>query len=159
MKRESHLGVYALIEVRGSIALILKSRGPYTGSWDLPGGKIEFGESPVEALTREVQEEVGLRLSSATLVDALSVRVDFKDEFGEAVELHHLGVIFVCEVAEPGKLSHAGDDEDASEARWITLIEARELALTPFARIKITKNAEQGGGVGGGDSAVLRASS
>ena len=140
MKRESHLGVYALIEVSGSIALIRKSRGPYTGSWDLPGGKIEFGESPIEALAREVQEEVGLRLSTAAPVDALSVRVCFENERGEAIELHHLGIIFICEVESPGELSQTGDDEDASEARWISLLEAKDLNLTPFARIKIAKD-------------------
>jgi 8-oxo-dGTP diphosphatase len=31
--------------------------------WELPGGKVEFGEDPKEALKREFQEEVGLQIS------------------------------------------------------------------------------------------------
>jgi 8-oxo-dGTP diphosphatase len=133
MNRISHLGVYALINVQNQVALILKSRGPYTGSWDLPGGKIEFGESPLQALSREVQEEVGLRVLTATPLDIPSIWVVFNNESGEATELHHLGIIFTCEVSAPEKLRGTGDDQDVSESRWFSLAEARDLKLTPLA--------------------------
>ena len=35
--------------------------------WDLPGGKIEFKETPIDALNREVKEEVGLNISVVKL--------------------------------------------------------------------------------------------
>jgi 8-oxo-dGTP diphosphatase len=140
MKRESHLGVYAMIEAGGKLALIMKGRGPYTGSWDLPGGRIEFGESPMDALVREVREETGLRVSSARLVDTLSVVVCFENASGEPVELHHLGIIFACDVQASHELRAGGDNEDAREARWIPLAEAGRLDLTPFARIGTGKS-------------------
>ncbi len=140
MKRVTHLGVYALIKSKGSIALILKSRGPYTGSWDLPGGKIEFGESPIQALAREVEEEVGLKLQAATLIDSLSINVSFENETGEFIDLHHIGIIFACEVSAPEELRHTGDDEDASEARWFPLPAVQYLNLTPFAHTLLKRD-------------------
>lgn len=53
---------------RGRVLLLL--RGPtdpwMPGRWNLPGGKIEIGESEVEAAMRETHEEAGLRVYALT---------------------------------------------------------------------------------------------
>ena len=53
-KNKNHFGVYAIILKGNSILLIKKSRGPYKGKLDLPGGRQELGETHLETLIREV---------------------------------------------------------------------------------------------------------
>ena len=75
MYKHRHFGSYGLIIDEDRILLIRKSRGAYTGKLDLPGGSFEHGESPLETVKREIMEEVGVNVLSATLVDGDSCNV------------------------------------------------------------------------------------
>lgn len=57
-----HITVKGIV-VFDNTVLLMKRVRPSTdglGYWELPGGGLEYGESPVEALTRELMEETGL---------------------------------------------------------------------------------------------------
>ena len=69
---DTHVGFYGVIIHDGKIALIKKARGGYKGLYDLPGGGIEHDETPLEALTRELMEEIGVSIVKAELLDAVS---------------------------------------------------------------------------------------
>lgn len=54
--------VHALIERDGQYLFIEQTVLDVHQFWDLPGGKVDFGENPYDTLKREVQEEVGLQI-------------------------------------------------------------------------------------------------
>ena len=59
----------------GGAAVLLTRRGSHLrghgGQWALPGGRLDAGETPLEAAMREADEEVGLRLTSDDLLGRL----------------------------------------------------------------------------------------
>lgn len=69
------VAVGILIQADGAFLLTSRPQGKvYQGYWEFPGGKIESGESVEQALRRELQEEIGITITTAqswrsTLVD------------------------------------------------------------------------------------------
>lgn len=59
---------------RQTITFVRQERGPYAGSWLLPGGKVEFGESLEEAARREALEETGCNIDSLRLTGVYELR-------------------------------------------------------------------------------------
>ena len=61
MDRTTLLVVAAAVVRDGRLLLALRPDGSHlAGHWELPGGKIESGEQPAEALRRELREELGV---------------------------------------------------------------------------------------------------
>ena len=61
--------IYAAVAVLqrsdGFVLLAERPKGkPWAGWWEFPGGKIESGESPEQALQREIQEELGIEITA-----------------------------------------------------------------------------------------------
>lgn len=52
----------------GRYLFLLRSGNKFDGTWGISGGKIEVGETVVVALRRELEEEIGLKLSSEKLI-------------------------------------------------------------------------------------------
>ena len=82
--------VAAALIVRGSEILIGQRRPnqPMALKWEFPGGKIEPGESPQQALARELQEELGITATIGPLV----TRIRHNYRHGGAVDLQFFAV-------------------------------------------------------------------
>lgn len=94
MKEYKQLGAYGLVIKSEKILLIKKCGGPYDGKLDLPGGTIEFGERPEDALKRELIEEVGIEVLDYELFDADSVSFLWQYKEDILVNVHHVGIFF-----------------------------------------------------------------
>ncbi|XVQ12779.1 NUDIX hydrolase [Spirillospora sp. CA-255316] len=103
----------------GRLLLIRRGRAPAAGTWSVPGGRVEPGESDEAAVIREMREETGLEVAVGRLVGT----VERPGPGGVTYEIHDY------EVTARGGALRAGDD--AAEARWLTPAELRALPTAP----------------------------
>lgn len=133
MYKHRHIGSYGLIIDSDKILLIRKSRGAYTGKLDLPGGSFEHGESPLETVTREIYEEVGVNVINARLVDGDSCNVVwFNKERAEEEALHHLGFIYLVEIDDKDNIKRGSDGLDSLGANWYLINDLKYEDVSPF---------------------------
>lgn len=70
----------AVIIERGRVLLTRRHEGSHlAGMWEFPGGKLEDGESPEEALVRECREECGIEVAVGEVLDVTHHRYPEKD--------------------------------------------------------------------------------
>lgn len=95
----------------GEVLLIRRGKPPREGEWSLPGGRIEWGESPQAAALRELREETGVEAEILGLLDVVDGA--FKGPDG-ALQAHYVLIDYAARWrrGEPA----AGDD--AAEARF-----------------------------------------
>lgn len=102
------------------------------GKFNLPGGSLDLGEKPEEAVVREVKEETGIDVANPRLLDVAS---DFFRMSHDDNPLCHQTLLFyyVCEYVG-GTLSVDGFDEQeqkyAEMAEWVPLARLDELEIT-----------------------------
>ena len=68
--RNPALAVDAAVRRGDEVLLIQRGNEPWKGAWALPGGFVDYGEDPRDAVLRELEEETGLRGSIVRLLDA-----------------------------------------------------------------------------------------
>jgi 8-oxo-dGTP diphosphatase len=117
------LGVAAVIwNGRGDVLLIRRAKEPRKGQWSLPGGKLEFGETLIEGVRREVREETGLEVEILGLID---VAETIRDAEAGAANDHFVLIDYSARVISGTAVAAS----DAAEARWFALEELDTLPL------------------------------
>jgi 8-oxo-dGTP diphosphatase len=100
-------------------------RAWYPDVWDLPGGHVEHGETPTEALARELREELAVDLRSP-------LGLPFEEVADSAAAVNM--TIWLIDYAE-AVVNHAPDEHD--ELRWVTSDEIAGLALAHPAYVEL----------------------
>ncbi len=120
------VGVAALVP-DGERLLVLRRAGAHgAGTWGLPGGHQEFGESPEQTAVREVAEETGLRVLA-------TARRGFTDDQMPEIGRHYVTLFVECRVVA-GEAQIVEPDK-ATDLAWLTPAELRQRDLfAPLSR-------------------------
>lgn len=101
--------VEAIVEREERILLVKPDRGYNEGQWTLPGGFLVYGESPKEAVRREVEEEIGVELQIGGLLNLHS-------HIGDQNNYHWL--LFFYGASIPGDAPQLSPQHEIEELKW-----------------------------------------
>lgn len=116
----THVHVAAAIIQRGDKVLAARRADVEQGGWELPGGKVEEGETAEQALERELGEELDCEVASAWLYDTVE-RAE-----GDVALTMDCFVVRLAEGSEPAR-----DERVHAELRWVSRQELGELDWMP----------------------------
>lgn len=109
--------VAAVIMKDGKVFATQRGYGEFKDGWEFPGGKVEAGESPEEALHREIREELEVEVNVGDLID--TIEYDYP--------AFHLSMkCYACTIAggSPHLLEHEA-------ARWLSADQLDSVAWLP----------------------------
>ena len=116
--QDPKVAVIGLVTAGRNVMLVRRGVEPAKGQWALPGGYMDAGEMPDEALAREIKEEVGLELEAGRLLGIFSLAKTSRIAGGIVIAYE----LKVDESPLPA-LQH-NDDVDAAE--WFSVDEIPE---------------------------------
>lgn len=129
--------VVAAAVVRDGDRFLLTKRpdkGHLAGFWEFPGGKVEAGESPEQALVRECVEECGLDVVPIDILDVTFHRYPKKDV---------LLLFYACALGARREVQHL----EVADHAWVAANELRRYELPP-PDAKLLAKLERGAWIG-----------
>ena len=117
--------VRAVVMNEDGEVLLVRPHGYREGEWTLAGGGVEDGESPVEAMRRELAEELGVGLEAELYELPVTNRFIYSAEHKDKRNLDHDGqdaVMFACRIGKQTLLRLQA--EEVADARWFAANDA-----------------------------------
>ena len=110
----------ALIDQDGRILIAKRPNGKsMAGLWEFPGGKVELGETPEQALVRELSEELGIKTWNSCLAPLTFASHAYED-------FHLLMPLFVCRKWEGIVIP-----KEEQELKWVYSSELKNYPMPP----------------------------
>ncbi len=110
----------ALVDGDGRVLVSQRPEGrSLAGLWEFPGGKVEAGERPEDALIRELSEELGIVVSEACLAPLTFASHAYPD-------MHLLMPLYVCR-----RWDGLAQSMEGQALRWVRAAALRELTMPP----------------------------
>jgi 8-oxo-dGTP diphosphatase len=128
--RVTRLAAYGVIHRGDSVLLCRISPAyPAAGMWTLPGGGIEFGESPDAAVVREVEEETGLvgRITGEPKILSHTGVWPARTGREQPIAYHHVRFVYPMEVLGGSERTEVDGSTDA--CGWFTRLQLAELPV------------------------------
>jgi 8-oxo-dGTP diphosphatase len=127
------VGVGALIfNDQGKFLVTL--RGPAAknevGKWEIPGGAVDFGETFVEAIKREVKEELAIEIDVGEMLTLC-------DHILPEEKQHWVSPTYICAIVSGTPVIQ--EPEKCSELRWVSVEEAEQLPLSVVTTQDVAK--------------------
>lgn len=95
--------------------------------WELPGGKIDFGEDPKETIVREIFEETGVKVETLDLIPLVRTCIwNYTDGSSQHTILLAFNCGFLSEEIQKEKDHHVKD------FKWVSLLETEKLETLPY---------------------------
>jgi mutator protein MutT len=117
------VGVGGVVVHDGRVLLIRRGKPPLVDRWVIPGGTVELGETLLEALVREMEEETALRVEPTELLTAF----DRVERDSEGVVYHFVILDYLCRWLS----GEARAGSDAREVAWAGPAELAGYDLPP----------------------------
>ena len=117
--------VACIIDEQGRVLLTRRCIEPFCGQWVMPGGKIDHGEPLLEALHREVREEVGIDVHIAGLLDVY-------EHIALGENNDHYVILYYR--AHPLTVDLLPNHSEVIEADWIPANRLKAYDMTPGTR-------------------------